>query len=189
MTFLADPLGFTPADFAAYVDKLVWKDWKPSFVTLHNTAEPNLAQWNHFGLGPVAGAQRIRNLNSYYKGLGWHSGPQNFIGPDLIWQACDPTHDGVSVSCWNRITYAIEMVGDYSSEDFNSGDGAKVRDLTVFALAVLHKKLGLRPDNYVMGKSGLHFHKECIHDHHLCPGKNVDKADIVQRILAEMAKI
>ncbi len=63
MTFLAEPPGFTPDEFQIYVAGLRWKTWKPQFLTLHNTAEPNLAQWAHSGLGKVAGLRRIQNLN------------------------------------------------------------------------------------------------------------------------------
>ena len=190
MSFLATPLGFTPEEFKTYVAELKWaKGWKPHFATVHNTAEPNLKQWAHGNTGKDYELQRIKNLNHYYKGMGWHSGPANFISPNFIWQACDPEQDGVSVSCWNRITYAIEMVGDYSEEDFSTGDGAKVRDNAVAALAILHKTLGLKPDGFKLGVSGIHFHKECVKDHHLCPGKNVDKPDFVKRVIAEMAKI
>ena len=147
---------------------------------LHNTAEPNLKQWAH-GSGDVYEHQRIVNLNSYYKNSeGWHSGPHLFISPAKIWVACDLMADGVHASCYNRQSLGVEMVGDYSEEDFSTGDGAKVRDLTVAALAILHKALGIDP-------ATLHFHKECLADHHDCPGKNVDKADMIARIKVAMA--
>ena len=178
MTFLAQPLGFTPGEFSAYVATLHWRLWKPQFLVLHNTAEPNLAQWNHSGLGKVAGAQRVKNLNHYYHGdEGWHSGPHIFVAPDLIWVACDLTADGVHASCYNRVSIGVEMVGDYSTEAFDTGDGAKVRDNAVAALAILHKALGIRPDT-------LHFHKECLRDHHNCPGEHVSKPDMIARVKA-----
>ena len=115
-----------------------------------------------------------------------NSGPHLFVSPAYVWDACDLTADGVHVSCWNHVCLGIEMVGDYGIEDFATGDGAKVRDLTVSALASLHNALGLRPDGFKLGVSGLHFHKECVRDHHDCPGKHVDKADVVKRVLATM---
>ena len=178
MTFLATPVSFTPAEFAAYVAKLEWRDWKPQFIVLHNTAEPNLAQWEHFGLGKTAGAQRVNNLNRYYRvDEGWHSGPHLFIAPDFIWLACDLTADGVHASCYNRVSIGVEMVGDYSTEAFDSGPGALVRDNAVAALAALHKALKLDP-------ATLHFHKQCIRDHHDCPGKNVVQSDMIARVKA-----
>ena len=178
MTFLAQPLGFTPDEFKTYVAGLRWKLWKPQFLTLHNTAEPNLAQWTHFGLGKVDGFRRIQNLNHYYQvEQGWHSGPHIFVAPDLIWIACDLTANGVHASCYTRVSIGVEMVGDYSRESFDSGDGAQVRDNTIAALAILHKALKIDPRT-------LHFHKECLRDHHDCPGKNVVKADVIARVQA-----
>ena len=186
MTFLVDPRGFTPAAFKTYVAGLHWHGWKPKFITLHNTAEPNLTQWAH-GTGAAYEHQRIVNLNHYYKvSEGWHSGPHLFISRSLIWVACDLTADGVSVSCWNHETIGVEMVGDYSDESFGSGDGAKVRDLTVSALAILHKALGLRPSPYKTGVGGLHPHRDCVKDHHDCPGKNVDLEDMRARVAKAM---
>ena len=190
MTFLSDPQGYTQKEFSDFVKTLKWKVWKPRFVVLHNTFEPTLAQWIHNGLGYNDGHRRICNLNHYYHSKGWHSGPTLFIAPDLIWNACDLEQDGVHCSCWNRISLGVEMVGDFSSEEFDSGNGAKVRDNTIAALAVLHNALDLKPDNYAMGHHGLHFHHECIKDHHGgCPGTNVSKEDVVKRILTAMEKL
>ena len=187
MTFLATPLGFAPAEFKAYVAGLKWQSWKPRFITLHNTAEPNLAQWAHGNIGKPYELQRVKNLNHYYEVTEhWHSGPHLFISPSLIWVACDLLADGVSVSCWNHQTIGVEMVGDYASESFTTGDGAKVRDNTVAALAILHKALGLTPAPYVTGVKGLHPHRDCIADHHDCPGKNVDLADMRARVAATL---
>ena len=180
MTFMQKPLALTPAAFKTYVAGLKWLQWKPKFCTLHNTAEPTLAQWAH-GNGESYELQRVDNLNHYYKGLGWHSGPHLFISPTYILVACDLTQDGVSVSCWNN-----ETIGDYSTESFVSGDGAKVRDNTVAALAILHKALDMSPSPYVTGIKGLHPHRDCVRDHHDCPGKNVDLADMRVRVGAAM---
>jgi hypothetical protein len=178
MTFLANPLGFSPSEFKTYVEKLTWTGWRPKYLVLHNTAAPNLRQWTHGNAGKDYEHQRVLNLNHYYKSeKGWHSGPHLFISPSLIWVACDLTADGVHASCYNRESLGVEMVGDYGVEDFASGDGAKVRDNAVAALAILHHTLGISPDT-------LHFHKECLRDHHDCPGKNVTKSDIIARIKA-----
>lgn len=176
MTFLTQPLGFTPGEFKTYVAGLKWAPWRPQFIVLHNTAEPNLAQWAHFGLGRQAGEKRIRNLNHYYgHELGWSSGPHLFVAPDLIWVACDLTARGVHASCYNNVSIGVEMVGDYSREAFDAGDGARVRNNAVAALAILHKALGIEP-------ATLHFHKECLRDRHDCPGHNVDKQDVNRRV-------
>ncbi len=131
MTFLDNPSGLSPAAFKSYVATCRWPVWKPKFIVLHNTAEPNLKQWAYGNDGKDHEYQRILNLNRYYKSLGWHSGPHLFISPNLIWVACDLAADGVHASCYNADSLGVEMVGDYSDEAFDSGDGAKVRDLTV----------------------------------------------------------
>jgi hypothetical protein len=178
MTFLANPLGFTPAEFRTYVAGLKWPGWRPKFIVLHNTAEPNLRQWAHGNTGKDYEHKRIVNLNAYYRNQeGWRSGPHLFISPSLIWVACDLGANGVHASCYNSESIGVEMVGDYGVEDFASGDGAKVRDNAVAALAILHHALGIGPDT-------LRFHKECLRDHHDCPGKNVGEEDIVQRVKA-----
>jgi hypothetical protein len=180
MTFLADPLALTIEEFRAYVAKKKWARWKPEFIVLHNTAEPNLGQWTHFGLGKTAAMQRARNLNHYYATYeGWHSGPHLFIAPDLIVVACDLETDGVHASCYNRLSIGVEMVGDYrpGGDPFNAGDGAKVRDNAVAALAILHHALKLDP-------ATLHFHRDCTRDAHVCPGMQVDKAAMIARVKA-----
>lgn len=182
MTFLVTPLAFAADEFRANVATKAWRVWRPQFVVLHNTSEPNLAQWAHAGLGKIAGAQRVRNLNHYYQcEEGWHSGPHLFVAPDYIWVACDLEQDGVHASCYNRVSIGVEMVGDYNAESFDSGDGAKVADNAVAALAILHEALRLDP-------ATLRFHKECVRDHHDCPGKNVSKPDMIARVKAATAK-
>ncbi len=181
MTFLTDPRAFSAAEFKAYVSTLKWAGgWRPQFVTLHNTGAPNLAQWAKLGAGREGGAKRVRNLNAYYRGLGWHSGPHLFVAPDFIWLACDLEQDGVHASCFNKISIGVEMVGDFSTEAFDSGDGAKVRHNAVAAIAALCGVLKLDP-------ATLRFHRECKRDHHDCPGARVDKPDFIARLKTALA--
>ena len=180
MTFLANPQGYSPAQFKAFVATLKWRGWKPKFIVLHNTAEPNLAQWQHDNTGKDYEHRRVVNLNSYYKNdEGWHSGPHLFISSNLIWDACDLAADGVHASCYNHESLGVEMVGDYANRGFRQRRRRQVRDHAVAALAILHQALGLDPET-------LRFHKECLADHHDCPGKNVDKADMIARVKAAM---
>jgi peptidoglycan hydrolase-like protein with peptidoglycan-binding domain len=83
------------------------------------------------------------------------------------------------------------MVGNYEvgSDDFATGDGAKVGDNAAFVLAVLCEKFGWKLDNYVEGVSGLHFHKECAADHHACPGSKVSKAKMIASANAQLATL
>ena len=156
------------------------------FIVLHNTAGPTLAEW--IAAPPAAQpAQRIADLQTYYeKQLGWGAGPHLFIGPDAIWGFSALHTCGTHCSCWNDESLGIEMVGDFASEEWNSGPGLQVQALAIQALAALHLRLGLRPNNYQFGVQGLHFHKECKRDNHACPGARIDKATTVSAILAEM---
>jgi hypothetical protein len=162
--------GFTPAEFAQYVEQCSMEAWKPSFVVLHNTASPTLAQWHQ-----VPGGVRMRNLESYYRGLGWSAGPHLFVADDLIWLFTPLTMPGVHSPSWNRVSWGVEMVGDYDVEAFDSGRGAAVRDNAVLALAALHQKAGL--DSHTM-----RLHREDPRTTHACPGRHVDKADIIRRV-------
>ena len=153
--------------------------------TLHNTDIPNLKQWAD---GGTSHQQRLRNLETYYKGMHWHSGPHWFVAPEGIWEFCNPLQDGVHCSCANHVAFGCEMVGDYATEEFSSGDGAKVRDNAVHVMATVFNKFGWKPDPLVLWEKGLAFHHDCARDHHLCPGKNVDRADVVKRVLVEMAR-
>jgi len=190
MTYLANPRHYGREDFRAYVDSLTWsKGWRPAFPTLHNTGVPSLAQW--LGYGATAQDRWGANLNRYYEGLGWHAGPHLVCCPDYIWVLCDPEADGVSVSCWNRVTFGIEMVGDYRAggDDPATGEGAKVIDNAVFALAVLANRLKWQIGNVEEGLTGLHFHRECARDAHACPGDLVNKSDIIGRVVRMMTTL
>ena len=190
MTYLTNPTHYSRDEFRTLVDSMTFdQGWTPKFPTLHNTGVPSLAQWERFGATPQErwGA----NLNSYYKKLGWHSGVHLVCCPDYIWYLCDLRQDGVSVSCWNHVTIGIECVGNYEvgGDDWTTGDGAKVRDNASWTLAVLCRKFGWKPEAFVEGQSGLHFHRECPADGHPCPGSKVLKSDMIARVNAQMAVI
>lgn len=202
MTYLATPQNYTQQGFCDFVNTLSWSNWKPKFITLHNTGAPTLIQWLHDN-NDANHKRRLENMDAMYKREGWHSAVHVFIGPesDGIWNTCDLTQDGVSVSCWNKITLGIEMVGNYATlpelhyagappaDSWTSPQGLQVRDNAVYAMAVLHNALGLQPDGYEEGVKGLHFHRECTRDHHACPGGQVDKQDIVARVKAKMSEL
>ena len=205
------PKGYSPDEFRQFVGMLKFSAWKPKFITLHNTAEPSLAQWHNgftsyiksgklqrAGIDPAktspAAMQyyyeewRCSNLNDYYQHqLRWHAGPHLFISPSYIWNTCDLTRSGVHCSCFNSLSIGIEMVGDYGTEPFTTGDGVQVRALTIEALAILHNRLQISPLPYKVGALGLHAHKACVRDHHDCPGKHVDMDDM-RRCVMNMMK-
>ena len=182
-TFLSHPVHFNREEFRRYVATLHFSEWKPKLLYLHNTGVPSLKQWTAMGTTPQErwGA----NLNRYYQGLGWHAGPHAVACPDYIWVLCDFTHPGVAQSCSNTIAWALEMVGNYEvgGDDFVSGEGAKVRDNSAFALAVIAEHLGLNDlADFAFNTRGLHFHRDCKADHHACPGSKVMKPEMLARI-------
>jgi hypothetical protein len=67
------------------------------------------------------------------------------------------------------------MVGEYNHDPLSD----EIRDNTVAAIAILNRKLGL-------GEEQLRFHSEAPDSRSTCPGKNVSKADVIQRILKTM---
>ena len=152
---------FSPRQFAVYVDSLVWKDWKPKFIVVHNTATPSLAQ-RPDGLT----AQHIRNLEGYYRDTqGWSAGPHLFIDDKQIWVFTALTTPGTHSPSWNSVALGIEMLGDFNKESFTTGRGAKVRENTAWAIAKLSKKLDF-------GAAEFRWHNEDPKTTHDCPGKN-----------------
>lgn len=170
--------GFDPDDFANYVAGLRWASWRPHFCVLHHTGAPTLAEWL---AGPPA-AVRMRNLEHYYRDeLGWSAGPHLFVAPDLIWVFTPLTVPGVHSPSWNLLSWGIEMVGDYDTEDFFAGPGAAVRRNAIAALATLHEALGLSPTT-------LRFHREDpLTTHRDCPGLTIAKPPIVAELAAALA--
>lgn len=184
MTFKIDGRPMTVDGFRSHVEGLSFSAWKPSGIAVHNTANPSLyplkghGSWHGSSVTP---AQRVKNLAAYYSGLGWPAGPHLFVDDQFIWLFTPLTQKGVHSPSWNGTKIGIEMVGDYDIESFNEGPGAKVRDNTVAALAILHAKLGLDPQT-------IKLHKEDPATTHACPGKNVGKADLIRRVVEYMGE-
>jgi hypothetical protein len=164
---------FTPDAFRQYVQTISFDGWRPQFVVLHNTAAPKLSEWHN-----VPGDKRMRNLESFYRdSMHWSAGPHLFVADDFIWAFTPLNVSGVHSPSWNSLAWGVEMVGDYSAEPFD----ARVRANAVQALAILHASLGLDPNK-------LKLHKEDPRTTHDCPGKNVDKADMIAAVLNAMAE-
>lgn len=164
---------FTPAEFDAYCRKLRWKVWKPEFVVLHNTAVPTLAQRPN-GFSESA----MRNLEVYYRDRQkWSAGPHLFIDdkPAGIWIFTPLEVPGVHSPSWNNVALGVEMLGDYSTESFTDGRGRKVRENTVAAIATLSDCLNLQ-------SSSLRLHREDLKTTHNCPGKNVNKEQVIAEV-------
>jgi hypothetical protein len=164
---------FSADDFDAYCHALSWSAWRPSFITLHNTASPSLAQRPN-GLS----AQHIRNLEKYYRDeMGWKAGPHLFVDDKQIWVFTPLTMSGTHSPCFNKLSLGVEMLGDYNSEAFTSGRGLKVQKNAVAAVASLSAVLGLTPES-------LRLHKEDRCTTHDCPGKNVKKGEFIEAVIA-----
>lgn len=164
-------LSFTRDAFDTYCHSLTWTAWRPSFIVLHNTAEPNLADRpNGFT------QQSMQGFVEYYRDeQHWSAGPHLFIDDRKIWVFTPLTMSGVHSPSWNKLALGIEMLGDYAKEPFNSGRGAAVRDNAVAAMATLSAVLGLDP-------ATMRLHKEDPLTTHVCPGKNVKKPAVIQAV-------
>ena len=168
---------FTPDAFDSYCQTLHWTAWRPSFIVLHNTAIPSLAQ-RPAGITLA----HIQNFVSYYRDVeGWNSGPHLFIDDKQIWVFTPLIVSGTHSPSWNQVSLGIEMLGDYEHEAFESGRGLLVRQNAVAALATLSAVLGIEAQT-------LHLHREDpLTTHATCPGKNVDKGAMIQAVQALLA--
>jgi hypothetical protein len=160
--------GFTPADFITYVGGIRWQSWRPQFVVVHNTQIPTFAKWH-----TQPGSRWMDSFIHYYRDdQDWSGGPHLFVADDVIWVGTPLTKPGVHSPSWNGTSFGVEMVGDYETEPLSPA----VFQNTASALATLHDALGIDP-------ATLRFHKEDpLTTHKGCPGRNVDKADLVALI-------
>ena len=168
---------FTAESFDAYCHELEWTKWRPSFIVLHNTAIPSLAQ-RPKGLT----ATHIKGLETFYRDTQkWSAGPHLFIDDTQIWVFTPLTVSGVHSPSWNKVALGIEMLGDFEKEPFDSGRGASVRKNAVAAIATLSAVLGLDP-------ASMRIHREDPLTTHRCPGKNVRKLEVIQEVQDLMVK-
>jgi N-acetylmuramoyl-L-alanine amidase len=164
--------GFSASDFGNYVQTVKLASWHPQFIVLHNTYIPTLANWHS-----VSGETRMQNLQTYYRDVQhWSGGPHLFVADDLIWVFTPLDTPGVHSPSWNAISWGVELVGDYSTEDFSPAVQANAAS----ALASLHGLAGLSPDT-------LRLHKEDPKtSHRNCPGKNIIKNDVISVVSAAL---
>ena len=167
---------FDPAGFKEYVAglNLPGGSWIPDFVVLHNTGIPTLAQRPN-GLTH----QHILDLEDYYKNdQGWSAGPHLFCDDLQIWAFTPLWTPGVHSPSWNGVSWGIEMLGDFDSEDFTSGRGLAVQQNAVAAIAILSAAIGLDP-------TSMRLHREDPGtSHRTCPGASVDKDSFIQAVQA-----
>lgn len=174
---------FTPDQFLKYVkDNVVPalkspSGWKPTFITIHNTAKPTIAQ-------RPTGFTRAHMLSlSYYYGVtqGWWSGPHLFVDQNGIWVFSPLTQAGTHSPCYNAKSWGIEQLGNFETESYDSGDGAKIRDNAMAAVAILSLagNITAGPKNK---NNPFRFHKEDTCTTHDCPGTHCDKKEVIARI-------
>lgn len=163
-------------EFKLHVDLMTWNNWKPIGVVWHNTASPTLAQWKKY-----TRKHWMDGLSSYYQSLGWSAGPHLFIDDEKINLFTPLNMSGVHSPSFNAQYIGIEHVGDYSSEDDDSGAGLKVKENGIAATAILCARLGIPVD-----RAHIKLHKEDPRTNHDCPGKDM-AADVEQsvRLVAE----
>jgi N-acetylmuramoyl-L-alanine amidase CwlA len=166
-------LSFKADQFDSYCHSLQWTAWRPSFIALHNTATPNLAQRpNGFT------QQHMLNFVSFFRDeKHWSAGPHLFIDDKKIWVFTPLTMSGVHSPSWNKLAIGIEMLGNYASDSFKTGRGLAVRQNAVAAMATLCAVLGLDP-------ATIRLHKEDTATTHDCPGKNVKKSEVIAEVQA-----
>jgi N-acetylmuramoyl-L-alanine amidase len=164
-------ISYTPDEFDKFCHSLHWTAWRPSFIALHNTAVPSLAQRKN-GLTKA----NIEALEGFYRDKQhWSAGPHLFVDDLQIWGFTPLTVSGTHSPSWNKLAIGIEMLGDYETESFTTGRGAKVAQNAVAAVATLSAALGLDP-------ATMRLHKEDPATTHNCPGKNVVKADFINAV-------
>lgn len=165
--------GFTADQFDDYVRTIQLTTWRPQFVVLHNTYIPKLADWHK-----VSGQERMVNLQAYYRDTQqWSAGPHLFVADDLIWVFTPLNTPGVHAPSWNAISWEVELVGDFSIEDFSPA----IRANATSALASLHAIAGIDPEK-------LRLHKEDPRTTHKnCPGLKIDKQSVITSVTVALA--
>lgn len=164
-------LSFTAEEFDKYCHTLSWTAWRPSFIVLHNTAVPSLAQ-RPAGFTP----ENIEALVVFYRDVQkWSAGPHLFIDDQRIWVFTPLTVSGVHSPSWNKLALGVEMLGDYAKESFDEGRGLLVRHNAVAAMASLCAVLGLDP-------ATIKLHKQDPKTTHNCPGVNVRRSEVIGEV-------
>lgn len=177
-------IGYDQEGFRKYISTLHWDRWQPKLIVWHNTAAPSLKQWiksadDDRRAGKIPGITRIQNLERFFRdNQVWNGGPHLFIANDFIWIMNPLTERGTHSPSFNSTAIGIEMIGDFASEDDETGPGLEVKNNTIFATALLCTELGLDP------RSAIKLHKEDPRTTHDCPGKNIaqDKHEMIEAV-------
>lgn len=197
MSWPALKMNFTQESFRTYVETLQWTKWRPSKIIWHNTGAPTLKQWiesaqKDSSKGLIPGITRIRNLEKYFRDdNNWSGCPHLFIANDFIWVMNDLTQRGTHSPSFNSSSIGIEMIGDFSKENDDEGEGLKVKINTIFATAILCEAIGIDPSNgetdrirkRILGGS-IFLHKQDWATSHDCPGEGIarDKLKMIEEV-------
>jgi hypothetical protein len=169
-------LSFDPVSFDIYCKALTWTSWRPSFIVVHNTGVPTLAQRPN-GLT----RQHIENLVGYYRDQQhWSAGPHLFVDDRQIWVFTPLTTTGRHSPSWNAVALGLEMLGDFNIDAFDSGRGALVQKNAVCAMASLCGALGLDPETIKLHK------QDPLTTHKDCPGSKVSQSKIIAQVQAAL---
>ena len=166
------------AEFDKYIKTLIFPNKRTS-IYLHHTWRPTPETWA--GKSTIDAMKRTYETYQWTDSsgrihIGWTKGPHLFIAQDGIWLFYDITKDGWHAGGdYNVGSIGVEMVGNY---DVGLPSG-KILSNTLAALAVLHRHLGLNPDN-------LKFHRDVSQK--TCPGLRVTKPWIIPLIKAEIVR-
>lgn len=177
----------TPAAFLDDLESIQFGAWRPRFVTVHHTGAPDLKTWQGWQSRPrpISDAQWLKNLAEYYGGLGWSAGPHFFVTPSNICVLSPPWKRGVHAVSFNASSWGVETVGDFDREKFEG----PIREMLIGALAGMHIAAGLQLDDFKRGERGLHFHRDDPKTKKTCPGRNVDKAQLVAAVAHRIAEM
>ena len=108
------------------INPLQWTDWRPQGITLHNTAAADPGAVGGNRRRAMTRASATCNATTRTKKAGTRSALVCLAQLDHWFS--DPLRLAEFIRAASRTRFGIEMVGDYDQEEFNSGDGAMVRD-------------------------------------------------------------
>lgn len=166
---------WTPSTLGPYLSTLTPPAWATS-ITLHHTGAPSLAQRPH-GFT----AQHLANIRHFYEvTCGWSAGPHLFVDDDQFWGMCDFRKKGIHAGSFNASSIGIEVLGNYDTESPRSGRGLACWRSAALAVHLLASWLKLPR----IDETTILFHRDDPRTTKLCPGKQVQKAwvlDLIQQ--------
>jgi len=192
--FLYDGTGYTPEEFAAFVDTYDFGTIPPSFIVLHHTYRPG-ASWASSGAqydwdGGEQGMtdaqiyakrkQRLDNIRHYYQShLRWDRGPHLFIDDRWIWIMTPMFHVGIHAAEGNGsvaggYSVGIEVIGYYEHVQWSP---AIERNVGI-AVAAIKRRLGTFDYVHRAGPGGISSHRD--YNKPTCPGAAITERYYIQ---------